>query len=251
MAVHVGKKLKTWKIYSIFCQTSGKYYVGQTSSSVPKRWACHLQDAKRGRSWLFSRAIRAHGRDAFVVKEICRCSTQADANRIERETIDSYGCMTPHGYNVLTGGSQCEKPLSVRIKISLAKKGHHYGPFSDEHKEKLRLARFNRKHSPETKAKMSANGKKLPNLVRLAEMQRKAREGNLGSKASEATKEKMRFARNTDAYKAKRRILTPEQVVWVKKVCLPRSKFYGVEALASKLEVSVSVINRALVGNYD
>jgi group I intron endonuclease len=97
--------------FTIYCHTNrvnGKRYVGQTLSTMEKRWTAHVSVAKcnRGRQTrLLSAAIRKYGPDAFdhEVLEII-VGTQEEADLAEAEWIKRRGSRSPAGYNLTAGG---------------------------------------------------------------------------------------------------------------------------------------------------
>ena len=95
-------------MFTIYCHTNtanGKKYVGQTQSTMEKRWVGHVHQArsKRGSRALMG-AIRKYGPDAFT-HEILEVVTAAEAADVaEKLWIEKLGCLAPNGYNLDGGG---------------------------------------------------------------------------------------------------------------------------------------------------
>jgi group I intron endonuclease len=84
---------------------SGKKYIGQTITSVEKRWSDHQRDAEKGYDScpLLANAIRKYGFANFVKETLLICPIdELDANEIKY--IKEEGSLKPNGYNALPGG---------------------------------------------------------------------------------------------------------------------------------------------------
>jgi group I intron endonuclease len=111
-------------IYKIVNQRNGKIYVGKTKSTISQRWRNHVLTAlARGDSPMaIHSAIRAYGQASFNVVELEHVSASENLGARERAWIRFLGSMAPSGYNLTPGGDGFT------------------GPFSDEHRQKLREA---------------------------------------------------------------------------------------------------------------
>lgn len=108
-------------IYKIKNLVNNKEYVGQTTGSVNKRFIDHCNE-KRNRH--ISNSIKTHGKDNFIIEEICSAQNQEDLNFLEVHFVKYYNTMFPNGYNHRAGGNQngiCSDEL--KSKISKAKAG--------------------------------------------------------------------------------------------------------------------------------
>jgi len=126
------------KLYKVTNTKNGKVYIGQTNRSIEERWKEHCKPALRERSYL-SNAIQKYGKENFAVEELAKCETQEELDKQEDELINSHNSMSPNGYNLRHGGMG--------------------GKLSEEAKEKVRQARIGKKHSNESKKKMSESNK--------------------------------------------------------------------------------------------
>ena len=91
-------------IYTCTNRLSGKVYVGKTSASVRQRWTEHQSSARRGSPYLFHRAIRKYGAEAFEVQVIATASSEEELSNLEVRFIEELGARVPGGYNLREGG---------------------------------------------------------------------------------------------------------------------------------------------------
>jgi len=116
---------------------SGKAYIGITSKTAEKRLAEHLYVANRQR-WAhlpIYRAIAKYGPEALRLETLAVVDDWEELCALERRAIAEHGTRSPYGYNATDGGEG-----------------------------QLGRKRIGFRHSPESKAKMSARrkGKPLP-----------------------------------------------------------------------------------------
>lgn len=145
-------------IYKITHRDSGKCYIGQ-SVDVFKRWKGHSNLAAKKKS-LVQRAFVKHGIDQFSFEVLEECSREMLNDR-EVHWISYFNSVSPNGYNLTSGGSQCLTfSKETLAKMSAAKKGKK---ISDETKQKVSDFNKGKLVSEETRAKLSAynKGKKL------------------------------------------------------------------------------------------
>lgn len=104
--------MKQGIIYSITNNVNNKKYVGQTITSLNKRWLAHIQESKTHSNRPLYNAIRKYGVDNFKIKILEECNE----NELESkevywiEKLDTYR----NGYNATTGG---ESNKNVREDI--------------------------------------------------------------------------------------------------------------------------------------
>lgn len=103
-------------IYKI-TSPSNKMYVGQTKKKVPqKRWKQHCQPSSTGCTAL-KNAITKYGAENMTFEVIEECSDEF-LNDQEHHWIRELGTLSPHGYNLTTGGDFCEFSEETKVKIS-------------------------------------------------------------------------------------------------------------------------------------
>jgi hypothetical protein len=93
-------------VYVIKCLVNDKQYVGITTRDVNQRFEEHIKCALKGSNNPFHRAIRKHGKHAFVVQINETCDTLpalADAERRWIQVLDTF-ITNGHGYNSTLGG---------------------------------------------------------------------------------------------------------------------------------------------------
>ncbi len=179
-------------IYLITNRVNGKVYIGKwEGTDVAARWKRHLQDAKKDSQFSIHRAIRKHGEKNFEVRVLETTTSKQELCSLEMGYIKRFGSFDfSVGYNMTAGGEGCRANDEVRARMSEALRGernpmfgvpspmkgrHHppetiaklsaakigakhpqYGkPLSEAHREKLRQYRLGRRHSEETRRKMS------------------------------------------------------------------------------------------------
>jgi hypothetical protein len=141
-------------MWTIYCHThveSGRRYVGLTRSTMMKRWAYHVYDARKagGRRSHFHHAIRKHGASAFSHEVLETCSDLQVANLAEECWIDLFDTRNPEkGFNLMRGGGHTPHPLKnpwdrpeYRAKV-IHSRARLYTP---DYRERLSAALRNRK----------------------------------------------------------------------------------------------------------
>ena len=100
----------------IYCVTSpsGKKYIGQCVKQLSSgkkwgyinRWKDHVRDAySKDYCRLLNCAIRKYGSENFKIEVIKECLIE-ELNNYEAFYIDSFGSLSPNGYNLMTSGSK-------------------------------------------------------------------------------------------------------------------------------------------------
>lgn len=120
-------------IYLITNKVNGKQYVGQTIHTLNERWANHC--SKNSGCVALKHAIDKYGKNMFDKVVIDTASSQEELDEKEKFWIKALNTMSPNGYNLTSGGE--------------------HAVFSDEVKEKLRVANTGKKHSEETRKLIS------------------------------------------------------------------------------------------------
>lgn len=139
---------------------NGKIYIGQTGTSVNKRW----QNGKGYKGCLlFERAINKYGWDNFEHIIVADNLTKEESSKMEKDLIALYHSNNPQkGYNISIGGESG----SVGV------------PRSDEHRKRISEAQTGKVMSQETRNKISSalKGRAPSNLA----LQRASETHNIG-----------------------------------------------------------------------
>lgn len=105
-------------IYLITNKLNGHKYVGQTTQSMNKRWAAHIQESRRMSSKPLHRAFRKYGVDKFAIKQIDECDVSI-LNEREQYWIQHYNTFeSAEGYNATSGGESPIFTQEIKDKIS-------------------------------------------------------------------------------------------------------------------------------------
>lgn len=185
--------MKYGSIYVIENQINGKLYVGQTTTSLKKRWYSHVHEAKRGAAKTpIYRSISKYGETAFRVFKISSATTQKELDRLEIFFIRALNSMVGEfGYNVSLGGGGGKLSEETKRKMSLSRSGDKHFRFgkrqpphvisaivkantgrvhTKEEREKRSRSMMGRPVSQETRRKISESktGKPMPDHVKEA-----------------------------------------------------------------------------------
>ena len=164
------KEINKNRNYTVYMHTSpsGKRYVGITSLKPERRWAKGLGYSKCP---YMSKAIKKYGFENFLHEILYVNLTKEEAEQKEIELIAYYDTTNKNkGYNVELGGNSI-------------------GKLSKEQKDKLRNCNLGKKHSEETRRKMSESGKRK---IFTAEHKKHLSESKMCKFHSDETKEMMR-----------------------------------------------------------
>jgi hypothetical protein len=104
-------------IYMATNKTTGKKYIGQTKSlkmnhgkwsvsGYKRRWKDHVSSALRGDNGCtaISDAIRKYGKDDWELTLLHECEMD-ERDHYEMHYIKEYNTMSPHGFNITSGGN--------------------------------------------------------------------------------------------------------------------------------------------------
>jgi group I intron endonuclease len=152
-------------IYKITNTITKKCYIGETVKSDPeKRWIQHKNTIKRGIGCpALQSAVIKHGIDNFKFEVLLICFDE-DRFKYEIEYIKKYNTLVPNGYNILEGGP-----------------GGGFKGKKHSEETKNRMSENNKQKyidNPELKREMSERNKKLMN----SDIKNKISEGMINSK---------------------------------------------------------------------
>ena len=190
-------------IYKITNTVNGKAYIGQTIQDAEKtRIRDHLTGNGKG-SQLIKDDIEKYGQDVFTYEILHGSILPEFLDMLEKEAIEKFNTIAPHGYNQTNGGSGSGTQVSskTRQKMSKAHKGKKH---SAETKRKMSETHKGKSRPEETKRKISAarKGEKNPMYGKSPseETRRKLSEANKGKPGkplSAETKRKISKAQET------------------------------------------------------
>lgn len=202
-------------IYEIVCIKTNFKYIGQTISSLKKRWNGHCTFAFKTNSQIaLAKAIREFGKENFQMRILCECESKEMLDKLERDYIKQFNCIWPNGYNMTNGGEgPCEltrQLISQRTKDAMAL-------LDDSHKERQKEAM----KDPELRKLISERTKEnTPRGHNLSdEMKKRISDKLMGHKLSDERKKKI-SERTREAMKLKRES-DPE---WAVRQCQPKSE---------------------------
>lgn len=180
--------MKIGKLYIVWNDINDKLYVGVTTRKVHRRFHEHIYAALTNKDkYQFHAAIRKYGAENFHVECLL------DDIPFERLPLFEVACIAYYnsyrnGYNATPGGDGkgIEVSEETRQKMSKIHKGkipwNKGVPMPPKLKEKLLATHIGKKHSEETRKKMS--------------LARQGRKPMLGKKHSEEAKAKMSVSRS-------------------------------------------------------
>jgi len=155
-------------IYKATNIITGQGYIGQTILTINKRKNTHKRDASDGSTMLFHQAIRDYGFDSFSWETLCECSSKDELNKTEEQMIELHSTHeSKDGYNRQKRGygnqgwhqseESIEKmklhPNKIQADMNKSIIMKYNNPNKDGH------TFLGKKHSEETKRKMSESGK--------------------------------------------------------------------------------------------
>ena len=180
-------------IYLIRNTVNGKSYIGQTRQDAEKtRIPIHLTG--KGNQ-ILKRAIEKYGKDAFTYEILHDGIIPEFLGDLEIEAIAKYNTVVPNGYNLTHGGEGGIPSEETRKKLS-GERNHFYGKkHSPETRRKISEAAKDRVISEETRRKLSEarTGEKnhLYGKRHSTETRRKISEAGKGRVISEETRRKL------------------------------------------------------------
>lgn len=161
------------KKFILYCHTNkvnGKRYIGITSMKPEKRWS--NGNGYKQNKYFYS-AIKKYGWDSFYHEIWFTELTIEEANQKERELIEKYNSANrDFGYNIELGGNAVgrvsEETKRKHRENQLGEKSYWYGKtgalnpmygkhLTEEQKELRRIWSTGRKHTEESRKKISEN----------------------------------------------------------------------------------------------
>lgn len=137
-------------IYVLRNTVNGKIYVGQ-SVNILNRWYSHRKSANAGKKSHLYDSMRKYGLSAFSIQIMEECTPEQLDER-EAYWMDFFDA-TNTGYNMMPAG-QYGRVMTDELRKWLSENSKKWKP-TPEILEKMRIASTGKKHSEETKRKMS------------------------------------------------------------------------------------------------
>jgi group I intron endonuclease len=104
-------------IYSITHKDSGKMYIGKTVKKAKDRWRVHLSPTHSCKTYIGS-ALKKYGYGAFTFTVIDVAEDEISLNHKEVFWIKNLNTISPHGYNLTSGGEGTKFSDEARAKMS-------------------------------------------------------------------------------------------------------------------------------------
>lgn len=145
-----------WYLYKLTNLLNNKSYIGITTDPEKRKYQ-HF--CGRG-SLLVFQAIKKYGKENFKFEILRQDEDENFIKFLEIESIKEYNTQTPSGYNIDKGGGLPpswkgkKHSLETKQKMSASSKGNKSNlgkHFSDAHKQKISQANKGKKRSPEFK----------------------------------------------------------------------------------------------------
>lgn len=156
---------KCFKVYRHTLRQDGRTYIGQTCLNLKQRAGSNGQRYKHCSK--FWNAIEKYGWDAFDHVIIADNLTLEEANILEEQLIREYNSIE-EGFNINLGGRNHlwteEQKLKMRERNLGDKNPNYNKPRTEETKKRIgeanKISQLRKRHSKETKEKMSISHKK-------------------------------------------------------------------------------------------
>lgn len=141
-------------VYLITNLINNKKYVGQTLTTLKKRFARHCwASTTNAKKMPISTAIGKYSKENFIIELLCECSSTDELNEKELYYAQLYNTFSPNGYNLKAGGRKTFYVSDeTKNKISIGNMGKTR---SDETKRKLSISHLGNIPSDETRQKLS------------------------------------------------------------------------------------------------
>src|SRR5690606_35020806 len=108
-----------------------RIYIGQTTTTITRRWSSHLFEARRGKYNLpLYNARQKYGSEQFRVSEFVEASCQIELDALEVKAIRVFRSLAcQDGYNLSPGGKGGKLSTETRRKMSDARRGEKHFRF--------------------------------------------------------------------------------------------------------------------------
>lgn len=206
-------------IYKITNKNTGKVYIGQTVSTLKRRWAIHCSGGACRR---LTASIKSHGKDAFEVEQIDNAFSIEELNKKEVYWISFYDSTNlEKGYNLTSGGNSYTHSEETKQKLREINTGKKLSP---EHAEKLRNNNKGKKWTKEHRENFSLATKGKKRKPMSEDTKKKISNANKGKRYSEKQRAEM-TGKNKGNTVWKGRKHTPETIEKMRASKILRDKY--------------------------
>ena len=108
-------------LYKITNLINGKLYIGQTTSTIAKRWTGHKTPSSRCKG--IARAIKKYGKSNFKIEVMATANNQQELDHRESYYISLFNTLAPNGYNLTSGGVNKKYAAITLKRLSIARTG--------------------------------------------------------------------------------------------------------------------------------
>ncbi|QJX71464.1 group I intron endonuclease [Faustovirus] len=122
-------------IYIITNTVNTKVYIGLTTDTLEARWQQHKEGAKYNKRYLegevdapkskkgmcsvLYRALNLHGYENFTIRKLDEADNKDALNNLEKKYIADYNCISPLGYNLMSGGSNGKHAEETKQRLRI------------------------------------------------------------------------------------------------------------------------------------
>lgn len=190
--------LYTGRVYRIDNLENGNFYIGQTRSSLSRRFNDHKSEARRGEvNMVLYNAMRKYGVEMFTIEdiEVIEAETKDElSKKLNEREVYFIATLNPQ-YNTAPGGLghtgiEWTEERRQRFKELMSGENNpNFGkPLSVETKEKLRTALKGRVITEESRKKTSETMKGVPKSAETRKRMSEAQKGHSAPKGKDSKK---------------------------------------------------------------
>ena len=177
----------TGRVYRIDNLENEKFYIGQTRTSLSRRFSDHKSESRSGKvNMVLYNAMRKYGTEMFTIEdvEVFEADTKEELSKILNEKETYYISTLKPKYNTApgglghTGGKWTEERREKFKTLMSGENNPNYGkPLSEETKEKLSMALKGRIIPEEVRQKTSSTMKGVQKSEETRKKMSEARKG--------------------------------------------------------------------------
>jgi group I intron endonuclease len=157
--------MSIYTVYRITCIITSSVYVGYTKKTAEQRFKEHMSLYRRkNQKYKIGRAVNKYGPENFFVESLYQTKCRKHAGEIEDQFILEHNSINS-GYNIARGGqggcivlykeNPDYKKICAKMSIAQQRNKSFLRENAIKNHENKTIGMYNKKHSPETKEKMS------------------------------------------------------------------------------------------------